>query len=309
MSQSQSQSQSQTQSRCTFCRCTGHQIRQCQDPRVQAIQNSIHILINDNEEFLSFDAQQHQQQSRAILEAFFDDIHDLGTIKMFCILQNIPINQSILVMRRDLIDSILFQRAILNNTSNQQHITFRQQEDLRRQKRAVILHLHDEIQQLQTDLTVHIYAQNAEETEEINRIEQEIIQSTLTQMHDKIQEIRDNMVEYCDLFGRPAYQNLIRMLSMSGDIGQYNLGTNSQTLSSRYHPPRYEIIQQTLKEGEEWSAIECPVCYEDIVPKNVRMTPCNHKFCHDCISHALKTKLSCPLCRESVSCITIKIVA
>lgn len=294
------------QSRCTFCRCTGHQIRQCQDPRVQAIQNSIQTLINDNEEFLTFDVQQHQQTSRAILEAFFDDIHDLGTIKMFCILQNIPINQSILVMRRDLVGSILFQRAILNNASNQQHITFRQQEDLRTQKRAVILHLHGQIQQLQTDLTVHIYAQNAEEIEEIHRLEQEIIEITRLQLHDKIQEIRDKMVEYCDLFGRPAYQNLIRMLSMSGDIGQYNLGTNSQTLSDQYHPPAYEIKKQILKQGEEWSAIECPVCYEDIVPENVRLTSCQHKFCHDCISHALKNTQACPLCRGMVSCLTIK---
>ena len=291
---------------CTFCRCSGHQIRQCQDPRVQVIQNSITTLVHDNQEFLSFDAQQHEQNSRAILEAFFDDIHDLGTIKMYCILQNLPINQSILIMRRDIVDTILFQRAILNNASNQRHITFRQQEDLRTQKRSIIMFLHDEIQQLQTDLTVHIYAQNIHEVEEINQIEQEIIQNTRTQMHDKIQEIRDNMVEYCDLFGRPAYQNLIRMLSMSGDIVQYNLGTNSQTLSEQYHPPRYEIKKQILKQGEEWPAIECPVCYEVIVPENVHMTPCNHKFCHDCISHALKTKLSCPLCRENVSCITFR---
>jgi hypothetical protein len=295
-----------SQSRCTFCRCTGHQIRQCEDPRVQNIQNSIQTLIQDNEEFISFDAQQHQPQSRAILEAFFDDIHDLGTIKMFCILQNIPINQSILIMRRDLTDSVLFQRAILNNSSNQQYITFRQQEDLRTQKRATIMHLHDQIQQLQTDLTVHIYAHNTEEMEEINQIEREIIQITRTQMHDKIQEIRDNMVEYCDLFGRPAYQNLIRIMSMSGEIVQYNLGINSQTLRSQFRPPAYEIIQQNLKEGEEWSAIECPVCYEDIVPENVHMTPCQHKFCHDCITHALKTKLSCPLCRENISCITFR---
>jgi len=295
-----------SQSRCTFCRCTGHQIRQCEDPRVQNIQNSIQTLIQDNEEFISFDAQQHQPQSRAILEAFFDDIHDLGTIKMFCILQNIPINQSILIMRRDLTDSVLFQRAILNNSSNQQYITFRQQEDLRTQKRATIMHLHDQIQQLQTDLTVHIYAHNTEEMEEINQIEREIIQITRTHMHDKIQEIRDNMVEYCDLFGRPAYQNLIRIMSMSGEIVQYNLGINSQTLRSQFRPPAYEIIQQNLKEGEEWSAIECPVCYEDIVPENVHMTPCQHKFCHDCITHALKTKLSCPLCRENISCITFR---
>lgn len=303
-------SQSQT-FRCTFCRCTGHQIRQCEDPRVQIIQNSIHTLINDNEDFLSFDAQQHQQQSRAIMESFFDDIHDLGTIKMYCILLNLSINQSILLMRRDLVDTILFQKEMQSNQHNR-NVTIRQQEGQRTQKRAVILHLHDQIQQLQTDLTVQIYARNEDETEEETEENMEFtfrneVQSTLTQMHDKIQEIRNHIVEYCDLFGRPAYQNLTRIMSMSGDVSHYRLGSDAQTLREQFHPPPYEIKKQTLKQGEEWPVIECPVCYEEIVPENVRLTPCQHKFCHDCISHALKTKLSCPLCRENVSCLTVKL--
>jgi hypothetical protein len=131
------------------------------------------------------------------------------------------------------------------------------------------------------------------------------VQITLTQMHDKIQEIRNHMVEYCDLFGRPAYQNLTRIMSMSGDVSHYRLG--SHQMSEQFHPPPYEIKKQTLKQGEEWSAIECPVCYEDIVPDKVYMTPCQHKFCSGCITHALKTKLSCPLCRENVSCLTVKL--
>jgi rubrerythrin len=292
---------SQTQSRCTFCRCTGHQIRQCEDPRVQIIENSIQTLIQDNEDFLSFDT----TPSRAIMEAFFDDIHDLGTIKMYCILLNLSINQSILLMRRDLVDMLVFQREMQSNQRNR-NVTIRQQEGQRTQKRTVILHLHDQIQNLQTDLTVQIYARNEEETEENMEITfRNEVQSTLTQMHDKIQEIRNHMVEYCDLFGRPAYQNLTRIMSMSGDVSHYRL--DSHRMSEQFHPPPYEIKKQTLKQGEEWSAIECPVCYEDIVPDKVYMTPCQHKFCSGCITHALKTKLSCPLCRENVSYLTVKL--
>jgi rubrerythrin len=290
-----------SQSRCTFCRCTGHQIRQCEDPRVQIIENSIQTLIQDNEDFLSFDT----TPSRAIMEAFFDDIHDLGTIKMYCILLNLSINQSILLMRRDLVDMLVFQREMQSNQRNR-NVTIRQQEGQRTQKRTVILRLHDQIQNLQTDLTVQIYARNEEETEENMEITfRNEVQSTLTQMHDKIQEIRNHMVEYCDLFGRPAYQNLTRIMSMSGDVSHYRL--DSHQMSEQFHPPPYEIKKQTLKQGEEWPVIECPVCYEDIVPDKVYMTPCQHKFCSGCIIHALKTKLSCPLCRENVSCLTVKL--
>jgi hypothetical protein len=293
-----------SQSRCTFCRCTGHQIRQCQDPRVQAIENSIQTLIQDNEDFLSFDTEQHLQQSRAILEAFFDDIHDLGTIKMYCILQNLSINHSILLMRRDLVNMILLQREMHSNQRNR-NVTIRQQEGQRTQKRDGILRLHEEIDELRQNLALNIYTENEEIEENMEFTFRNEVQITLTQLHDKIQEIRNHMVEYCDLFGRPAYQNLVRIMSMSGDVSYYHL--DSHRVSAQFHPPPYEIVRQTLKQGEEWTTIECPVCYEDIVPDKIYMTPCQHKFCSACITHALKSKLSCPLCRESVSCLTVKL--
>ncbi|KAK4609280.1 hypothetical protein CLAFUW4_14493 [Fulvia fulva] len=44
---------------------------------------------------------------------------------------------------------------------------------------------------------------------------------------------------------------------------------------------------------------ECPICY-DIVT-NTFTTPCNHTFCHGCLSTWLRTSTTCPNCR-SVLC-------
>jgi len=299
---SQDQNQILTRGSCTFCRCSGHNIRQCEDPRIQMIERSITELVENNEDFLAF----HPQPSRVILESFFDNINDLGTIKMYCIHLNLPINHSILFMRRDIVDMILFQREMNSNFRNR-NVTSRQQDVLRGQKREVILNIHDEIKELRENLALHIYV----ETDDDESNFRNDVQNTLNQLHEKIQEVRERMVEYCDLFGRSSYQNLLRIMSMSGDISYYNnLGTDSQRLNGQisYKPP-FEIKKVGLKENEEWYAIECPVCYEDIDAEKVHMTQCEHKFCYDCISHALKTNHTCPLCREEVSSLTVKIIA
>lgn len=299
---SQSLNQILTRGSCTFCRCSGHNIRQCEDPRIQIIERSITELIENNEDFLAFDA----QPSRVILESFFDNIHDLGTIKMYCIHLNLPINQSILFMRRDIIDTILFQREMHSNFRNR-NVTSRQQDVLRGQKRDVIMHIHNEIKELREILALQIYV----ETDDDESNFRNDVQNTLNQLHEKIQDVRDRIAEYCDLFGRSAYQNLLRMMSLSGDITYYNnIGTNSQRLNGQTsYKPLFDIKKVDLKENEEWYAIECPVCYENIEAEKVHMTQCDHKFCYDCISHALKTNNTCPLCREEVSSLTVKTVS
>ncbi len=55
-------------------------------------------------------------------------------------------------------------------------------------------------------------------------------------------------------------------------------------------------------EEEEWTDIECPVCYEPIKADDVCATNCSHKFCYGCISKVLKTdqQHKCPCCRTKV---------
>lgn len=65
-----------------------------------------------------------------------------------------------------------------------------------------------------------------------------------------------------------------------------------------------KISKQVLlpDEYENWTDIECPVCYETIEKDNVYITNCAHKFCYDCITKTLniKKEKSCPCCRGTI---------
>lgn len=42
--------------------------------------------------------------------------------------------------------------------------------------------------------------------------------------------------------------------------------------------------------------VECPICFDSVhIPSCIK--PCDHMFCHKCISKWLKRCSNCPLCR------------
>ena len=43
----------------------------------------------------------------------------------------------------------------------------------------------------------------------------------------------------------------------------------------------------------------CPVCLEEL-KDNVYITPCNHKFCKECITRWMSINRICPYCRQSI---------
>lgn len=43
---------------------------------------------------------------------------------------------------------------------------------------------------------------------------------------------------------------------------------------------------------------ECAICLNNIYPKNLCITKCNHVFHQKCIDHWLDDKISCPMCRS-----------
>lgn len=45
--------------------------------------------------------------------------------------------------------------------------------------------------------------------------------------------------------------------------------------------------------------LECPVCMEDMVGKQISSTRCGHIFCSVCLRQALRTKPICPVCKSS----------
>lgn len=46
--------------------------------------------------------------------------------------------------------------------------------------------------------------------------------------------------------------------------------------------------------------LECAVCLESIVGKNISSTPCGHMFCTTCVLSAFQKKSVCPMCKRAV---------
>lgn len=66
----------------------------------------------------------------------------------------------------------------------------------------------------------------------------------------------------------------------------------------------FEISQNGVRYlPPEWLPVECPICYDNMVGGEVRMTPCMHMFCTVCILRTLdgRGKCQCPVCREEVT--------
>lgn len=47
--------------------------------------------------------------------------------------------------------------------------------------------------------------------------------------------------------------------------------------------------------------VECPICYNNMIKAEVKITRCGHIFCTGCIVRALTNKNTCPVCRKNVS--------
>ena len=48
-------------------------------------------------------------------------------------------------------------------------------------------------------------------------------------------------------------------------------------------------------------AINCSICFNDILKENICKTNCNHEFCKKCLDSWFdKNKISCPMCRTNI---------
>ena len=62
---------------------------------------------------------------------------------------------------------------------------------------------------------------------------------------------------------------------------------------------KYIIMKRKYEELNNDSDI-CPICLGNIGNKNLTITKCGHKFCHNCLdTHSCKDN-KCPICREDM---------
>tara|TARA_Y100001970_G_C14249921_1_gene871058 strand:+ start:1569 stop:2042 length:474 start_codon:yes stop_codon:yes gene_type:complete len=45
---------------------------------------------------------------------------------------------------------------------------------------------------------------------------------------------------------------------------------------------------------------KCSICYEKLILENSMVTPCKHFFCSKCFFRWIKTKNTCPMCRQDL---------
>ena len=46
--------------------------------------------------------------------------------------------------------------------------------------------------------------------------------------------------------------------------------------------------------------IECPICYEIIDKKDLKISNCGHKYCNECFDRLITTKNECALCKKKL---------
>jgi hypothetical protein len=71
------------------------------------------------------------------------------------------------------------------------------------------------------------------------------------------------------------------------------------------HP--IDFTHVCIETEEELAAeVECAICYENRIIRNMDTLNCSHMFCHGCVRRQLETLQSCALCRVPITSITIR---
>lgn len=73
------------------------------------------------------------------------------------------------------------------------------------------------------------------------------------------------------------------------------------TIFAFQHNYKFEISRDQVEYlPPESASLDCPICYDNMIYTEIRLTPCRHIFCTKCILQALVDKNECPVCREYV---------
>jgi hypothetical protein len=87
-------------------------------------------------------------------------------------------------------------------------------------------------------------------------------------------------------------------------------------IQARNRPPpqivqTYNYIKRRVPNNEPTESIDCPICMETVNMSNISETNCGHKFCSTCIRNTIKKYIAtkrcpCPMCREPLHTIVRK---
>lgn len=80
------------------------------------------------------------------------------------------------------------------------------------------------------------------------------------------------------------------------------VNNNSITLEVEIGATKPDGVSQNDIDGSAAKPLqlECAVCLENIISKDLSSTPCGHLFCTTCITKAVEDHGACPMCSAAV---------
>jgi hypothetical protein len=298
--------------RCSFCHEVGHTIRRCQCPERLLMETRIREYTSNTEgplfcwssgdiEFRLFDeihGYAYSQPADLPLDA--NDMQRLVSIsmkkrvQMLCMILRIPQDRTInRTIHRIVNEVIRIRNEILANETEETRLlrmdAYRRQiiSTLLMNGRAElaiidyndILHLHGKYKRYK-----NILAQVGGNSEP--EIQNMFIYTNISVMNLK-EQIHSAILQYRMVYGDHENFRLI-LKDIDGEF--------------------ITIVKELVEEGEEWEAVECPICYDTVDSSSVCMTNCFHKFCFACLSKTLNTskEQKCPCCRTQITQIVNK---
>lgn len=255
---------------CSFCKCVGHNIRNCNSNLQSYLQEQIkwYLTVSDDSNY----ARLSNEEFARIVEMHLRT-SSVANLSMFCVILNLPIEKrkaDLVAVVKERITGVRFARKYL----------YDQQAAERRMNQIK--------KQMQEDMDVLL-----RKKEHVLQVERTASESG-NRVHELLAEgmnenFRNQLVDFHNKYDFITYTKLM------GQIAELEL---------EYHatiPVKNVFVSKTdsihTHEDEE-----CPVCYEMITKDKICITQCSHTFCYDCVVKVIQTseEHKCPYCREKI---------
>ena len=126
-------------------------------------------------------------------------------------------------------------------------------------------------------------------------------------------DIKDKILTYFINFREKSKQSRIRCLNLTiNNNRKFIVESNRRIVDSQTEltklQPNYRAdaeLRIVLKTPETDTEIDCPICFDCVKPQYVVQFGCNHRVCSNCTYEMIQKKVQCPMCRTSISNITV----
>ena len=250
---------------CSFCKCVGHNIRNCNSNLQTYLHEQIkwYLTVSDDGNY----ARLSNDEFARIVEMHLRT-SNIAYLSMFCVILNLPIEKrkaDLVSAVKERITSVRYARKFMYD----QQVAERRMNQIKKQMRE----------------DMEILMNRKEHILQVERLASETGNSVHELLAENMNEIfRNQMVDFCRNYEFVNYAVLMSQI-------------NELELEYQETIPVKNVLICEPKPQEE-----CPVCYESISDDKICITQCSHTFCYDCITKVIQTtkEHNCPYCREKI---------